>query len=77
MAFMNAQQLTAIDVGGSLYALAEPFPALRIWREVNQGARWDAPSMSPVGVRFERQGDLFDDAALKGLAPPYRDAVPA
>jgi hypothetical protein len=45
---VSAAQLIAIDARWSLYALAEPFAALRIWREVEQGARWVPPSIAPV-----------------------------
>src|SRR6218665_1048537 len=45
---VSAAQLIAIDVRWSLYALAEPFAALRIWREVEQGASWTPPSLAPV-----------------------------
>lgn len=45
---VSAAQLIAIDARWSLYALAEPFAALRIWREVEQGARWMPPSIAPV-----------------------------
>jgi hypothetical protein len=44
---VSAAQLIAIDARWS-YALAEPFAALRIWREVEQGARWEPPSIAPV-----------------------------
>ena len=45
---VSAAQLIAIDARWSLYALAEPFAALRIWREVERGARWSPPSIVPV-----------------------------
>lgn len=31
-----------------MYALAEPFAALRIWREVERGGRWYPPSIAAV-----------------------------
>jgi len=45
---VSAAQLIAIDARWSLYALAESFAALRIWREVEQGGRWSPPVIAPV-----------------------------
>lgn len=43
---VSASQLIAIDARWSLYALAPPFSALRIWREVERGRRWKIPTVS-------------------------------
>ncbi len=43
---VSAAQLIAIDARWSLYALAPPFSALRIWREVERGRRWQIPTVS-------------------------------
>lgn len=43
---LSAAQLIAIDARWSLYALAEPFSALRIWREVERGGRWFPPTIA-------------------------------
>ncbi|MGQ0597099.1 phosphoadenosine phosphosulfate reductase domain-containing protein [Aquabacterium sp.] len=43
---VSAAQLIAIDARWSLYALAPPFSALRIWREVERGRRWPIPAVS-------------------------------
>jgi len=45
---VSAAQIIAIDARWSLYALAEPFAALRIWREVERGGRWSPPAIAPV-----------------------------
>lgn len=47
IAIVSAAQLIAIDARWSLYALAPPFSALRIWREVEQGRRWQPPALAP------------------------------
>lgn len=44
---VSAAQLIAIDARWSLYALAPPFSALRIWREVMRGKRWKPPVLAP------------------------------
>ncbi|UEC01671.1 phosphoadenosine phosphosulfate reductase domain-containing protein [Burkholderia vietnamiensis] len=44
---VSAAQLIAIDARWSLYALAPPFSALRIWQEVEQGRRWQPPAVTP------------------------------
>lgn len=40
---VSAAQLIAIDARWSAYALAPPFAALRIWRQVERGRRWQPP----------------------------------
>ena len=45
---VSPAQLIAIDARWSLYALAEPFAALRIWRDVERGARWHPPAIAAV-----------------------------
>jgi 3'-phosphoadenosine 5'-phosphosulfate sulfotransferase (PAPS reductase)/FAD synthetase len=42
---ISAAQLIAIDARWSQYAIAEPFAALRIWKEVEEGAIWTPPAM--------------------------------
>ena len=44
---ISAAQLIAIDARWSQYAIAAPFTALRIWKEVEDGARWAPPAMRP------------------------------
>lgn len=41
---VSPAQLVAIDARWSLYALAPPFSALRIWQEVEGGRRWQPPA---------------------------------
>ena len=42
---ISAAQLIAIDARWSQYAIAEPFAALRIWKQVEEGAIWTPPAM--------------------------------
>jgi len=42
---ISAAQLIAIDARWSQYAIAEPFAALRIWKQVEEGASWTPPAM--------------------------------
>ncbi|MBI5792533.1 MAG: phosphoadenosine phosphosulfate reductase family protein [Rhodocyclales bacterium] len=42
---ISAAQLIAIDARWSQYAIAEPFAALRIWKEVEEGAIWTPPAI--------------------------------
>jgi len=41
---ISAAQLIAIDARWSQYAIAEPFAALRIWKQVEEGAIWTPPA---------------------------------
>jgi len=43
---VSPAQLVAIDARWSLYALAPPFSALRIWQEVEGGRRWQPPAIT-------------------------------
>jgi 3'-phosphoadenosine 5'-phosphosulfate sulfotransferase (PAPS reductase)/FAD synthetase len=45
---ISAAQLIAIDARWSQYAIAAPFTALRIWKEVEDGARWTPPAVRPL-----------------------------
>lgn len=78
---VSAAQLIAIDARWSLYALAPPFSALRIWREVECGSRWQIPAVStfpktPVPrYGLVRVGDDWDDGieselVVTGLRDP-------
>lgn len=42
---ISAAQLIAIDARWSQYAIAEPFAALRIWKQVEEGAIWTPPAI--------------------------------
>lgn len=42
---ISAAQLIAIDARWSQYAIAEPFAALRIWKQVEEGAIWTPPAL--------------------------------
>jgi len=70
---VSAAQLIAIDARWSLYALAEPFSALRIWREVERGARWVPPALPPVpktpvpSYGLIHVGDDWDDEIRSDL----------
>ncbi|WP_187306036.1 phosphoadenosine phosphosulfate reductase family protein [Diaphorobacter nitroreducens] len=70
---VSAAQLIAIDARWSLYALAEPFTALRIWREVERGGRWTPPAVAPVPKTevprygLIHVGDDWDDDVQSGL----------
>ena len=44
---ISAAQLIAIDARWSQYAIAEPFSALRIWKQVEDGALWTPPPIKP------------------------------
>lgn len=44
---ISAAQLIAIDARWSQYAIAEPFAALRIWKQVEEGAIWTPPAFRP------------------------------
>lgn len=78
-------QLLAIDARWSQYAIAAPFTALRIWLEVEAGARWHAPlvPMVPktavprlglIHVGGDWNDDITGDLAMTGLRNPYAEA---
>jgi hypothetical protein len=82
---INEAQLLAIDARWSQYAIAAPFTALRIWREVEDGARWHAPAVTMVPktpvprlglihVGGDWNDDITSDLAVTGLRNPYAEA---
>ena len=75
---VSAAQLIAIDSRWSLYALAPPFSALRIWQEVEQGRRWQPPAVSPfpktpvpryglIHVGEDWDDEIHSDLVVTGL----------
>lgn len=70
---VSAAQLIAIDVRWSLYALAPPFSALRIWREVMRGKRWQPAALAPFPKTpvprygLIRVGEDWDDEVRSDL----------
>lgn len=79
---INEAQLLGIDARWSQYAIAPPFSALRIWMEVEQGARWSPPKVRPVPrtdvprlglihVGGDWNDDVTSELAVTGLRNPY------
>lgn len=75
---VDAAQLLAIDARWSQYAIAPPFSALRIWREVERGARWmppraprarktPVPRLGLISVGEDWNDDVESDLLLTGL----------
>jgi 3'-phosphoadenosine 5'-phosphosulfate sulfotransferase (PAPS reductase)/FAD synthetase len=75
---VSAAQLVAIDARWSLYALAPPFSALRIWREVERGRRWQPPTIAPfpktpvpryglIRVGGDWDDEIHSDLVVTGL----------
>jgi DNA sulfur modification protein DndC len=75
---VSAAQLIAIDARWSLYALTPPFAALRIWREVEQGRRWQPPAVAPfpktpvpryglIHVGEDWDDEIHSDLVVTGL----------
>lgn len=71
---VSAAQLIAIDARWSLYALAPPFSALRLWRAVERGERWTPRPIEPFQKtpvpRFGliHVGEDWDDEVRSDLA---------
>ena len=79
---VNEAQLLAIDARWSQYAIAPPFSALKIWMEVEKGARWTPPKVRPVPktevprlgliyVGGDWNDDITSELAVTGLRNPY------
>ena len=75
---VDAAQLLAIDASWSQYAIAPPFSALRIWREVERGERWmppcvprapktPVPRLGLISVGADWNDDVESDLLLTGL----------
>ncbi len=57
---VSAAQLIAIDARWSQYAIAAPFSALRIWKEVEDGAIWTPPKLRPFPkTEVPKLGKIF------------------
>ena len=78
---VSAAQLIAIDARWSQYALAAPFSALRIWREVERGARWlppkvietpktPVPRLGLIHVGGDWNDDVQSGLTVTGLRDP-------
>ena len=78
---VSAAQLIAIDARWSQYALAAPFSALRIWRDVEDGARWlppkvvempktPVPKLGLIHVGGDWNDDVLSGLTVTGLRDP-------
>ena len=78
---VNPAQLLAIDARWSQYAIAPPFTALRIWRDVEGGRRWlppavrrtpktPVPRLGLIHVGADWNDDVPSDLEVTGLRDP-------